>query len=190
MRYQSDKIGLIQASGTQFSETFTSTMPRLTVDYRFSDNAMMYFTVAKGNKPGVFNTDPTLPPDARLAEEEEAWNYEIGTKWDSADGRSRANAAVFFIDWSNQQLTNSILVAGVPISFVSNAGKTEVWGVEVEGSRLISDRWEVRGSIGYNNAEFTENCDPVRPASIAYRQPVFKVVMFRATRHQTRPRLR
>ena len=166
MRYQSDDIGLLQANGVQLDETFTSTMPRLTVDYRMSQNSMLYFIAAKGNKPGVFNTNPILPEEAKLADEEEAWNYEVGTKWDSADGRSRANAAVFFIDWKNQQLSNSILVGGIPVSFISNAGKTEVWGVELEGTRLLTDRWELNGSFGYNNAEFTENCDPVQGSQL------------------------
>ncbi len=166
MRWQSDDIGLLQASGTQLTETFDSTLPRVTLDYRMTENSMLYFIVAKGNKPGVFNTNPILPASARKADEEEAWNYEIGTKWDSLDGRSRANAAVFFIDWDNQQLTNSILVGGVPISFISNAGKTEVWGVELEGSTLLSDNWELYGSLGYNDAEFTENCDPVQGSQL------------------------
>jgi outer membrane receptor protein involved in Fe transport len=162
LRSQSDEIGLLTATGTQLTQKFDSTLPRVTLDYRMSENSMLYFIVAKGNKPGVFNTNPILPPSAAFADEEEAWNYEIGTKWDSADGRSRLNAAVFFIDWTNQQLTNSILVGGVPISFISNAGKTEVKGFELEGTRLLTDKWELYGSIGYNEAEFTENCDPVQ----------------------------
>jgi outer membrane receptor protein involved in Fe transport len=166
LRQQTDEIGLLQASGTQLTEEFDSTLPRVTVDYRMTENSMLYFTVAKGNKPGVFNSNPILPASARLADEEEAWNYEIGTKWDSSDRRSRVNAAVFFIDWSNQQLSNSILVGGVPISFISNAGKTEVWGIDLEGSRLLTDNWELYGSFGYSNAEFIENCDPVQGSQL------------------------
>jgi len=162
LRWQEDEIGLLTAGGTRLTENFTSTMPRVTFDHKITDNTLLFFSVAKGNKPGVFNTNPTLPVSARFAEEEEAWNYEIGTKWDSSDGRSRLNASVFFIDWTNQQLTNSILVGGVPTSFISNAGETEIWGIELEGSKLLNDNWQVYGSIGFNNAEFAENCDPVQ----------------------------
>lgn len=166
LRWQTDKIGLLTAGGTQLRQEFTSTMPRVTVDYKMTDNSLLYFTVAKGNKPGVFNTNPNLPESARSAGEEEAWNYEVGAKWDSSDGRSRANVAVFFIDWTNQQLSNSILVDGIPTSFISNAGETEIWGIELEGSKLVTDDWEIYGSFGYNNAEFASNCDPVQGSQL------------------------
>lgn len=166
LRWQSDDISLLQANGTLLEKSFDTVLPRVSLDYRMSDNVMLYFVAAKGNKPGVFNANPALPPDAVFADEEEAWTYEAGSKWSSSDGRTRLNGAVFFIDWTNQQLTNSILVAGVPISFISNAGETEVWGIELDGSRLLTDNWQVYGSYGYNNAEFTENCDPVQGAEL------------------------
>ncbi len=166
LRWQEDEIGLLTAGGTQLNEKFKSTMPRVTFDYKASDNTLVYFTAAKGNKPGVFNTNPTLPVSARFADEEEANNYEIGAKWASPDGKARANVAVFFIDWTNQQLSNSIMVAGVPTSFISNAGETEIWGIDLEGSKLLKDNWELYGSLGYNNAEFTENCDPVQGSQL------------------------
>lgn len=166
LRWQSDEIGLLTASGTQLNEEFSSTMPRVTLNHKMTENTLAYVSVAKGNKPGVFNTNPTLPESARFADEEEAWNYEIGAKWDSPDGRSRLNTALFFIDWTNQQLSNSIMVAGVPTSFISNAGQTEIWGVEFEGSTLLTDNWELYGSYGYNNAEFVINCDPVQGSQL------------------------
>lgn len=162
MRRQSDKIGLIPASGPQLEATFDSNLPRVTLDYQMTENMMLYGVVALGNKPGVFNANPALPEFARFADEEEAWNYEIGAKWNSTDGRMQLNGAVFYIDWTNQQLSDSISVAGTPISFVSNAGETEVWGAEVDGRMLLADNWDLYGSYGYNNAEFASNCDPVQ----------------------------
>lgn len=165
-RWQSDKIGLLTATGTQLEQTYKKVLPRMTLDYQASENSILYLAVAKGNKPGVFNTNPILPESARSADEESAWNYEVGAKWTAPDNRSRVNVAGFFIDWKNQQLSNSILVGGIPISFISNAGKTEVWGLELEGSTLLTDEWELSGSIGYNNAEFKENCDPVQGSQL------------------------
>lgn len=166
LRRQSDDISLLQANGILLKKSFDSTLPRLTLDYNMSDNTLLYLIAAKGNKPGVFNANPALPPDAQFADEEEAWTYEFGSKWNSPNGRTRLNASVFFIDWTNQQLSNSILVDGVPISFISNAGKTEIWGIELEGNTLLSEDWELYGSYGYNEAEFTENCDPVQGSQL------------------------
>lgn len=166
LRWQSDEIGLTTATGTRLEETFDEVLPRFTLDYQASDNLLLYGIVAKGNKPGVFNTNPILPESARFADEESAWNYELGAKWSAPGGRWRFNAAGFFIDWTDQQLSNSILVDDRPISFISNAGETEIWGVELEGTALLTEAWEVRGSFGYTEAEFTENCDPVQGSQL------------------------
>lgn len=162
LRWQSDEIGLTTAAGARLEDTFETTLPRFTLDYKLNDSTLLFAAVAKGNKPGAFNTDPVLPESARTAEEETAWNYETGVKWTSSDNRSLINVAGFFIDWTDQQLTDSILVDGEPISFISNAGETEVWGFELEGRTLVTDAFELFGSVGYTNAEFVENCDRVQ----------------------------
>jgi len=166
LRWQSDEIGLHQASGTVLKNTFNKVLPRFTLDYQVTDSTLLYAVAAKGDKPGAFNTDPSLPASARTAGEETAWNYEGGVKWASPNGRIRVTADGFYINWKNQQLTNSILVAGVPISFISNAGKTRVFGVELEGNALITNELEVGGSFGYANAEFVNNCDPVQGSQL------------------------
>ncbi len=166
VRWQSDEISLHQASGTVLRDTFKELLPRFTLDYQVSDSTLLYAIVAKGNKPGAFNTDPSLPSFARSADEETAWNYEAGAKWTSEDGRLRANVAGFYIDWQDQQLTNSILVMGTPISFISNAGETEVWGFEFEGNALVTDNWEIGATVGFVSAEFKTNCDPVQGSQL------------------------
>jgi iron complex outermembrane recepter protein len=166
LRYQKDTIFLEPAAGGRLEEEFTATLPRFTLDYRVTDALLLYANVAKGNKPGAINTDPRLPPELQKADEEEAWNYELGVKTDLAGGRVRLNAAVYYIDWSQQQLTQSVIINDLPISVITNAGKTRVEGFEVEATALLTDNWRASLGYAYADAEFRDFCDPVQGAEL------------------------
>lgn len=166
MRYQQDTIENIQASGNVLSEDFNSVQPRFTLNYEQNDNLMYYANIAQGNKPGAINSDPRLPPEFRTADEEESWNYEVGFKATLFDNRMRLNTSFFYIDWTQQQLTDSVEFNDIPLSFIANAGKTTVVGVEVEGDVVITDKWRAGFSYALADATFDENCDRVQGAEL------------------------
>lgn len=146
------------------SETEALT-PRFSLRYNATDDAMIYAQVAKGNKPGDYNigyfqdgvlgcaTEEALnnPDGVAYVEEEKAWNYEVGTKANWFDRRLTTNLAFFYIDWTNQTVfeTRTIprLVVGAPQSVGVNAGKSDVYGMELETSFAITEN--LTGSFGY-----------------------------------------
>jgi iron complex outermembrane receptor protein len=68
----------------------------ITPEYRFSDNVMAYFTVARGSKAGGFNTGfGDAPLNAREFGDETIRHYELGTKLSSDDRRLVLSAAAF-----------------------------------------------------------------------------------------------
>ncbi len=166
LRYQEDTIENIPASGTPRSPTFDSTQPRFTLNYQVNDDLMTYVNIAQGNKPGAINSDPRLPEQFRTAEEEEAWNYELGFKSTLYEGRVTLNTALFYIDWTQQQLTQSAEFDDIPISFITNAGETTVWGFEIDGNAVLTDNWTAGFSFAVANATFDENCDPVQGSQL------------------------
>ncbi|WP_194751879.1 TonB-dependent receptor [Thermaurantiacus tibetensis] len=144
--------------------TYKSFLPRFTVDYRLSDTVMVYGVAAKGNKPGGFNSGAynAIYDDSEVARlvglgldtfrEEEAWSYEIGAKTELFDRRLTLNGAFYYIDWKNQQLTETIQVQrrdGVlgSLSFTSNVGRSEVKGFELESAWRATDWLSLR--LGY-----------------------------------------
>lgn len=165
-RYQEDEIFLVPPVGPRLSNTFKSSLPRLTLDYQVNNDVMIYTTVAKGNKPGTFNTNPALPESSRTADEESAWNYEIGFKSELLDHRLRLNGAAFYIDWSDQQLTQSIFVGDLPISALTNAGKSRVLGFEIEATTQLTEHWTSAMSYALADAEFRDFCDPIQGAEL------------------------
>ena len=71
------------------------------------------------------------------------------------DGRLLLNAAVYYLDWSNQQIRQTFLDAqGQDSAITTNAGETEVYGVELETSFLATENWLFSGSIGYAAPEY------------------------------------
>jgi iron complex outermembrane recepter protein len=144
-------------------------LPRVTVDYKLDgdtmvDDAMVYGVVSKGNKPGGFNAGVfnAVYPDAEVArlvglglnkfDEETSNNYELGFKSSWFGRKLTLNMAAYYIDWSNQQLTQTIQAQrrdGVlgSVSFTSNVGKSEVKGLELESRLRFSENLSLR--FGY-----------------------------------------
>lgn len=161
LRYARDKIkvsnrendgtGAVQDCGpdTFCEKTFSSLTPRLTVRHALTDDINLYANIAKGTKPGDFNgtvpVDPiTSAPDEsfRAVDEETMWSYEVGAKTAWFDRRLVANLAIYYNDVDDQQLTQNIEgPGGVPQSVLSNVGKTEVWGAELEVNGEITENW-------------------------------------------------
>ena len=160
LRYQEDEIANRNADGTRVGNTFKTVLPRFTLDYQWTDDTLFYGVVARGNKPGAINNDPRLPAEFLTADEEKAWSYEVGVKTTVLDNRLRFNAAAFYIDWSDQQLTQSVLVAGEPISLIANAGQTRVQGFEFDTTALVTDKWQVTFTYAMADSKFRDFCDP------------------------------
>lgn len=144
-------------------KTFYATTPRFTATWRTNDNVNIYANVAKGTKPGNVNSRvPSLPngdPDEskRLVAEEEAWNYELGAKSTLLGGRAILNVAGYFMDVTNQQLTQTVsLPNGLSNSFIDNVGETDIYGIEVEGSAAFGEHWTTGLTYSYTHSEIQE----------------------------------
>lgn len=180
-RYAQDELSTInnQAGGNcaaSLKAEFSSFTPRGTVRFDMTDDVNVYFSVARGNKPGDFNTSlcSNQVPAAEFARlssitplgvnEEKSLNYEIGSKMRLLDGRMSLDAAIFFTDWEDQQVTQSqtyTTVTNTPnnISLTGNAGKTEVKGLELNWLFKASRFVDLNLAYGYTDAKFKELCD-------------------------------
>lgn len=158
LRYSEDEISNTKTTGT-ISQTFDSVSPRITTTFAITPETMIYANVAKGNKPGVINPDPRFPPSIQFADEEESWNYEIGTKNTFFDGVLLANLALYYVDWTDQQLTASFTFpppTGGTQSYITNAGETEIKGLELELTAALTDNFTTGFTYSYTDAQFKE----------------------------------
>lgn len=88
-------------------------------------------SVSKGYKAGgyniIVNEMSSQVVDLRY-DEEKLWNYEIGMKYFSSDYKFNLNAALFYIDWKDQQ----IFVMGMMGPGIKNAGCGSSLGGEMD----------------------------------------------------------
>lgn len=159
---------------------FDNFLPRFTATWLATDELTLYAQYAKGNKPGGFNADSQnarIQPVSRADlvtlglvdyDEEEADSYELGVKSQWLDRRLQVNGAVYFIDWTNQQLTQTSPVseegravgaAAQPqflTSYTANLGRSEIFGAELEMLAVLGDHWSLRLTYAYQDAKIRE----------------------------------
>jgi iron complex outermembrane receptor protein len=165
------------AVGT-FTGKWNQFTPRFTVDYRLTDNNMVYATIANGKKAGGINGGAILAAE-RFFDPDSNWTYEIGTKNTFLDGAMTLNAALFYIDWSNRQV--SITAGGAATGIVGpgiigNAGPSSVKGFEIDTSWTVAEGLNLRVAFSYNDAKYKNgvidtrqrdfrNCDDIACAA-------------------------
>lgn len=132
-----DENGIAVPTQVEKEDSF---QPKVQLSYDVSDQVMVYATWSKGFRAGSFNTGAyTLP--------EKTTNYEIGTKATVWDGRMIVNAAAFHIDYSDQQF--STVISTPPFRFPVTIPKTNINGVELEGTVLLTEGLTVSAGLGY-----------------------------------------
>lgn len=164
----------IDDSGS-LSETYMELLPKVAVSYDFP-GVCIYGSFSKAYKSGGFNTQMFSDvlqqrimqymgmsmiyslDDIVSYKPEKSWNYEIGAKTSLFNGRLMADAAIFFIDCSDQQLT--MFPPGLTTGRVmTNAGQTYSRGVELSASWQPVDQFTLCASYGYTHATFRRFAD-------------------------------
>ena len=147
-----------QEEGT--SDEITS---RITGEFDVADSTMVYLTFSKGFKPGGSNltfgfTDDNAPPMVfPTFEAETVDSTEIGVKTDLLNGQARVNIAAFLYDYENLQFQ-----ATDPDPYrggVANIPESEMSGVEIEFTGLISDSLTFDMNLAFLDSEVTADYD-------------------------------
>ncbi|MBM0168457.1 TonB-dependent receptor [Altererythrobacter sp. C41] len=125
-------------------ETFNSWLPRVNAKLELTDDVNLYGSIAKGSKPGGFNVGQ-VRNDLRPFGQETVWTYEIGTKGRIAGGLISFDAALYYSDWRDVQVTTICYgtaspfgpeaecpdATAVSLNYIVNADKAEVKGAEL-----------------------------------------------------------
>jgi iron complex outermembrane receptor protein len=127
--------------------TYGDFTPRISVDYKFTPNSMLYASVAEGVKAGGFNGyvtgNITLGTGEQSFGEETNWTYEAGWKASLFDHKLTFAADVFYVDWLNRQ------VAVVPKEFtladISAAQGTAVPDIYAAAGNATDYGFEING---------------------------------------------
>lgn len=148
-------LGTLPVAGSRDTTKFS---PEIKAVWDVSDDALLYFSWAQGFKSGSFDfraNNRNFYPDMATSfefDDEEATNFELGGKFSLAGGAAEINAAAFFTDFEDLQIS---IFDGVLGFNVGNAATAEVLGLEVDGRWAASEHLMITGGFAITDFEFT-----------------------------------
>ncbi len=149
------------SESTPKDETAKSDEPTwvLGLDYKPTVDSLLYAKYSRGYRQGSVNA--SSQPGLLVHEPEQVDTYEIGTKlFFSGSVPANFNAAVFYNDFQDQQLQNGLLLSqefgGVGSTAIVNAGSSEIFGVEIDGTVQLFDSLLFTLAYAYLDTEVTE----------------------------------
>jgi outer membrane receptor protein involved in Fe transport len=147
-------------------------VPKFTLSWRPTDESLIYATASRGFRPGGPNGEPEAGRcDDELAaigltrvpnpyKSDSLWSYELGGRATWLNGRVRASASAYHIDWTDIQIF-LFFACG---QFMSNGGGAESNGAELELTLLPRDSLEVAFGATYIDAALTDDAYNGAPA--------------------------
>jgi iron complex outermembrane receptor protein len=143
--------------------SWSSTDPKLTIDYKPTDDSMLWFTYATGFKGGGWQfatyfkelVDQGFDP-------EELEMYEIGYKGSFLNDSLRLSATGYTYDWTNKQLIKVSVVQGLPIGLTRNAGASTINGLDLNMTARVGMGTTINFDYAYIDAQYDQYCDDSR----------------------------
>lgn len=116
--------------------------PKFALDYKPTDNTLIYASASRGFRSGGFNIGGL---QGTAFSPEFVWSYEAGLKHQWADRRYTLNLSAFQSDYSNMQVFQIRNL----LATVENAASARIRGVEAEFTALPGDgfRFDFSGSL-------------------------------------------
>ncbi len=149
-------LGVLPVTGSRDTTKFS---PEVKLVWNPGDTSMLYLSWADGFKSGSFdfrannkNFYPDIPTSFEF-DDEEASNIELGGKFTLAGGVFELNAAAFYTEFDNLQIS---IFDGVLGFNVGNAASAEIQGIELDWRWAAGDYLTVTGGIAFTDFEFTD----------------------------------
>lgn len=142
IKYYRDSRDFFDGSTYQ-SGVFDSVNPRFYANFEVTPALALYANVVKGFRSGGFNFLGVKPyrPDS-------LWNYELGAKTALADDSLRAEVTLFYSDYRDYQVINTLPPPTPPLFVLSNVGDGQIKGLD--GSVVWQPRQTLRFGLSGN----------------------------------------
>ncbi|WP_448664615.1 TonB-dependent receptor [Sphingomonas sp. CJ20] len=148
-------LGLVQGANSARATNargFDAFLPKAGVSMEWTRDLTTSFTVQRAYRSGGSSQNPAR---ALLVayDPEYSWNYEgsLRSRW--LDGKLTLNANIFYIDWKDQQTTALFGLNEYDYNTV-NAGKSHLYGFEIEAQGRISRTVDAYASVGHVRTKF------------------------------------
>ena len=141
---------------------FDALTPRIALEYKPSEEVMLYGTVSRGFTSGGFSSDLPQPSDAdpnvaaaTPLEAEFANAFAIGIKSRWLDNRLQANIEAFYTNFEDLQFTQFVSFVGGTQALVGNTD-AEIKGVDIELTALVKPDLTTWFNYTFQDGEYDE----------------------------------
>ena len=151
---------------------FDAWFPKFSLLQQWNSQLSLYLSISKGYKAGGYNiisNDMSSQLVQLQYNAEKLWNYEIGMKYFSQNHKFNLNAAVFFIDWKDQQ----IFTMGMMGPALKNAGDAQTVGCEVDMHCEFIPCRAYFLAMGYTHAQYYHNANKAHEGNRIVMAPEF-----------------
>ncbi len=132
------------------SDSWSPLTGKLGIDYRTDGGNLLYGTISRGHKSGIFPSQNNVVQNVGEATPaEEVWNYEAGAKTQWANNTLRANVALFYMDYSDLQLFR----LDPQLRLLTFTEDTTNYGAELEVLAAPDEGVEVGFNVAWLKAE-------------------------------------
>jgi iron complex outermembrane receptor protein len=146
------------------------------LDYKPSDNVLLYAKWARGYRQGtIISSNIGLETTGP----EKVDTYEVGAKTSFHGSVSGYfNVAAFYNDFRDQQLAVNTVVAPAfngripPAQAIVNAGKSRIWGIEVDASVRLFEGLKIDAGYTYLNTKLLKFTPPAPVIFYSELEPV------------------
>ncbi|MGE4430984.1 MAG: TonB-dependent receptor, partial [Sphingobium sp.] len=147
-------VGQASGSAAAINRTFEAFLPKAGVEMAWTPDLTTAFTVQRGYRSG--GSSSNLARSKTFAYDPElTWNYELSLRSAWLDGALTVNANAFYVDWKDQQVTANFGL-GVYDTHLVNAGKSHVYGFELETAHRVDPHFDWYASIGHTRTKFED----------------------------------
>ena len=145
-------------------ETWTEFTPRVSLDYAFSADDMVYASWSRGFRSGGFNGRATTPSSIGPYDPEQVDSFEIGLRSRSLQDRLVFNATLFHAIYENKHESEIYQFGAATETVVNNAAKATINGLEIETQLAVTENVQLRATVGMIDGKYNEFLAPDRIA--------------------------
>ena len=140
------------------SDTETAVPGKLGVQHYFTDDVMMFATYSIGYKGQGYDISSSFnqATSDNPVGSEDSDSIEVGMKGTFFDGRLQLNPTFFYSRYDDFQAQQARIVNNVVELGITNVGKLETMGVEVDFQLLVSENFRLVGGLAWVDAEIEE----------------------------------
>ncbi|WP_068079902.1 TonB-dependent receptor [Novosphingobium rosa] len=142
------------ASAPAATRNFNAFLPKGGISMDWTPHLTTAVTVQKGYRSGGSSQNPARSTLVAY-DPEHTLNFEGALRGNWLDGRLTLNANLFYTKWTNQQVTVYRGLNTYDYNTV-NAGKSHLWGFEVEAGHRFNKALDAFASVGHVKTRFDQ----------------------------------